>query len=495
MLGDMSSFRNGSLLANALLVAIGAASGAGITVLITPAVRQEAPAPLPGPQRPVKTESPAGTQALTSSAGGSASSRSEEHDAPGVLQALAITDRQERGTALRQAGADAAKRDLHFALAQADQFKSPQDKLDYLRGVYATWSKEDPRAALAYSMSSLPAGNLRSETVGIAVNRWGNIDPRGAWQWSEQNLSGALKEQALTDLMIGWTRRTPEVAAQWLASTGYKSQPLVNAAVTTWAEQDAPAAYKWARSLKDPDLRKLATPPVISEWALQDPKLAAAPVAELIANPEGPDLATTLMNIWGSTNPSEAVPWVNSLPAGDGRNEAAATLATVWAASDVDAAIKWAGTISDVTTRRQVITHIGTTLGAIDPDKGLNWLESLPPADAERGIAGAYNSWAATDTVGMSQWINAQPVTPDLDQARLSLADVLSATDINGAMTLASQIATPLGRDSAITRYFHQWRKIDEASAQDWLNANWTALAATTQQRLTQEQNRVVIAR
>ena len=145
--------------------------------------------------------------------------------------------------------------------------------------------------------------------------------------------------------------------------------------------------------------------------------------------------------------------------------------------------------------RRQVITHIGTTWGAIEPDSALDWLYSLPSSVAAEGIAGAFNSWAATDAIGLRDWVDQNPPAPEMDQARLSLADVLSSSDVLSSMDLAFQLSSPSGRDDAAARYFRLWRKTDDKSAQAWLAQNWNGLDASTQERLALEQSRTVVAR
>lgn len=485
----MFSLRNGSLFANALLVAIGAAAGAGVTVLLAPLVSDTEMRS--GHRDAVPGGSPERGQALTPAPGGS----SGNDQAPSLSAAMQELDPQERASMLREAGAEAAKRDPATALQVMQTISSEQDKLDYLRGIYSVWSDSDPVAALDYARTSLHAGTMRSESIGIAVNKWAARDARAAWVWADENLSGPLKDQALTDVMVGWTRRTPATAAQWLASTGYLSQPLIAATAGTWAEQNAPAAAKWASTLTNKEVRQTANVSIVDEWARQNPQEAAANFKEAASQPDGAAIAAAIANIWGTTDPAAAADWIRSLPAGPGKDEAAATLATVWAASDIEAATAWSSSLADASVRRQAITHIGTMWGAMEPDKALAWLRTQPPELATEGYAGAYNSWAATDPIGLRQWVDTTPATPAMDQARMSLADVLASSDIGASLGLAFQISTTRGRDDAVARYYRAWRKIDNDSAQEWLTQTWSQLAPTTQQRLTVEQYRPIVAR
>ena len=503
----MPVIRNGSYLANALLVAIGAAAGAGVNMMVSPLLRQEMSSAMP--QGMVKDRPPATRQALSSGAGGSLDNSSQKANAQGgtdsaMSEALQIQDLQDRAAAMKAAGMKAASENPAAALAMASSLASEQDKVDFLRGVYAVWSRSDPLAALEYAKSSLPPGTARNETIGIAMNRWGNADPRAAWQWAEQNLSGPLKDQALNDLMIGWTRQNPGVAAQWLASTGYVSQPMLNAVASTWAEQSPKAAASWASSLKSKEARRTAEVAAVTTWAEQSPSEAANYVNDRTSGSstgdpasleEAVSLASVIARIWGQSSPSEAAAWINKLGTESEKIEAASTLAMVWAASDIKGATAWSATISDPAIRRQVITHIATTWGAIEPDSALNWLATLPGDLTAEGVVGAYNSWAAVDAIGLREWVDSQPVSPSMDPARLSLADVLAESDITSSLTLAFGLSNPEGRDDAVARYFHEWRKVDDASAQEWLQQSWATLSTSTQERLTRELYRQVVAR
>lgn len=478
----MFPFRNGSLPANALLIAIGAAAGVGMSVLVVPMVGREKS----GDGGSAAHRRQATTRKSTDP------SRNVQSPAPESTDDM---DPQEKAASLRAAGAEAARQDPANALAIAGNFTSEQDKLEFLRGIYSVWAANDPVSALDYAKTSLTAGLARSEAIGIAVNKWASKDPRAAWIWSEANLTGPLQEQAFTDVLIGWTRKAPADAARWLASTGHTSQPLINAVASTWAERSPKEAFDWAKSLPDPAARISALVGPTVEWLRQNPQEAIAHITPELSQPNSATLAITVANEMGTHNPESASTVVDNLPPGPAKDEAAATLAIVWASSDVNAAVAWSNTIGNESMRRQVVTHIGTTWGAIDPDAALEWLHSLPGPLAADGVTGAFNSWAGTDPVGLREVVDGSPASPEMDVARLALADVLAASDLSSSLGLAFGITSPDSRDDAAARYFRQWRKFDDASAQEWLMQNWSTLEPSTQQRLTREQQRSVISR
>lgn len=474
----MFPIRNGSLPANALLIAIGAAAGVGMSVLSVPTlVREKSTVSETSPRRRHTSGEVSWQKSAT------------------IAETRDHQDPQERTASIRAAGAEAARNDPASALALVADFTSEQDKLEFLRGIYSVWAASDPVSALDYAKSSLTAGLARSEAIGIAVNKWAGKDPRAAWLWSEANLTGPLQEQAFTDVLIGWTRNSPADAARWLASTGYNSQPLLNAVASTWAERSPKDAYNWAKSLPNRESRISALIGPTREWLNQDPKQAIPIITAELSEPNSAPLVTIIADTLGTNDPLSASVVVDSLPPGAIQDEAAATLAIVWAASDVKAAVAWSDTLKSESMRRQVITHIATTWGAIDPDAAIDWLHTLPAPLAAEGVIGAFNSWAGTDSAALREVVDGTPASPDMDLARIALADVLATTDINSSLSLALGITAAPSRDAAAARYFRHWRKTDDASAQEWLLANWSALDPATQQRLTREQQRNVVTR
>ena len=121
----MFSLRDGSLFANALLVAIGAAAGAGVTVLLTPLLSDTEMRS--GHRDAVPGGSPERGHALTTPAPGGSSGSEAKDGAPSLSAAIQELDPQERATMLRQAGAEAAKRDPATALQVMQTISSEQD--------------------------------------------------------------------------------------------------------------------------------------------------------------------------------------------------------------------------------------------------------------------------------------------------------------------------------------------------------------------------------
>jgi hypothetical protein len=488
---------NGSLLANSLLVAAGAVFGA--TTYWT--VEKIEIFPHINDSHQIADDSSDPRRDKNSNRGKSKRADSDYRSGEDGARALGSvsveaqlrnasseTDPKLRSELLSRAGAEGARRDVEEALKMGNSLQRVQDKIDYFRGLFGVWSEVDPESSLTYAKQNFTAGLLQSEVISLVVNKWGAVNAQDARLWTEQNLSGPIRDQAMTDLMIGWTRRNPDLASNWLSQSNITTSSMLSAVGATWAEQDPKAAAYWAGGLSTGAGRRTASLAVANEWARQDPETAANFFEEKVQESDGIDLATVIVDVWGTSDPAAAAVWVSDLPTGPVRDQAAGTLATVWATRDIDAAVAWSENIDDPGMRSQVVAHLATTWGALEPDRAVEWLAGLSPELAQVGVIGAFNSWAAVDPYGMWDWVENSEPSIVSDQARRSLADVRSQDDILDSIDLALGISSEEERNDAVARYFKRWRKSDDASAQEWLSEYWGVIPPDLQERLNKEQ-------
>ena len=417
-------------------------------------------------------------------------------DLTALSSAITNPDRDARAEELRHLAERLAGEDVKKALALGAKIPDANDKLEYMRALFAAWAKRDPQAALDYAKTKFKPGLLQSEAMTAAIEKWAAANPRAAYAWLEKNTSGPLKEEGLTMLVQGWAHTDPQAAAAWFVSTGSTSQSVLNSLVSTWADQNPRAAAEWVESLPPGENRTIGRVALASEWAQQSPADAAEYFTPMMNEKGGQDLAMALVNSWGASDPAAAAGWLQKLPAGAAREESAGALATIWAASDIDSAVKWSQTINDTTIKSAVIDHLGTTWGAIEPEKALAWLDTLPADDARReATRGAMNSWAGTDPETLKAWVAKQPPGATADTGRISLGEVLTQNDPPGALQTAMGIGNADARNDALSKFFRLWRKTDDNAAQEWIKQKWTTLPPDAQQRLAKEQSRRLVPR
>jgi hypothetical protein len=401
-----------------------------------------------------------------------------------LSQILSADDREHKSADLRRLGQEAAGASETAALKLAEEISGEADRADFLRGVVAGMAERDAAGAAQFSLTQFSPGALQADALRIALGKWGAEHPREAYAWAMEKLNGPVKEEAINALVTNWAANAPDHAARWFEETGSTSQPLLAALVSGWAGKSPRDAAQWVETLPDQTNREAGRLIAAREWAAQNPQEATANYP----NP-APDLAGVLADIWGTNDPAAAARWIGQLPAGPGREEAAGTLATVWAASDVNAAAQWAAGLKDEAARAAAVEHLATTWGAIDPDKAIAWLDAQPAALRDRGLAGAYNSWAGTDPEGLADWVTQMPSGAPADIARRSLAEVTIPENPAAALDLALGMS-PNTRADAAGRFFRVWRRTDDAAAQEWLQQNWATLPAATRARLEREQQR-----
>ena len=488
----------------ALLIVGGALTGSGLTWVAS--LRRKENADSSGIYNMAATR--AGAERWASATGAAAGTRvgagvADDASVQKLRQIMENIDSERRADDLHRFGREMAARNATMALALAGEIAGDSDQLMYMKGVFTTWAKQSPQEAAAYAINTLPAGRLRAEAIRLSMGEWGAVDARGAFEWMEATLQGPVKEASLVALAEGWSRRSPEQAAAWFAESGSTSQGLLTAIASTWARQDSVAALEWAAALGDPALRNTSLNSVLGEMARLDP-VAAVQAAEPYvqsasqagasgeAAAAGRDVARTLADVWGTSDPAAAARWIDTLPAGPAQVEAAGTLAAVWATSDIEAAVAWTTTLSDAALKESMVTHLGTTWGAIEPDRALAWLDTLPPDVSSQGIAGAFNSWAATDPVGLADWITQLPASPRNDLARRSLGDVISDQDPLAALELAAGISNPIQQKEVLATYYRQLHRSDTNAAIEWLQGEWPTLPAPAQHSLAQEQQKLL---
>jgi hypothetical protein len=475
-----------------LLVIAGGIAGALITVSIMQSgalsTRRADPHVLP-PSQVAPHHDPLSDVAVTAP---------DLREAMSVLSdAISNPDRDARAEALRHLAGRLVLEDVKKALAVGAKIPDANDKLEFMRALFAAWAVRDPLAALDYAKTNFKPGLLQGEVYDAALEKWAARNPLEAWQWLDKNASGPLKEQGLTALMQGWAHEDPRGAAEWFVRIGSTSQAVLNALVSTWADLNPRAAAEWIESLTDPDNKMIGRVTLAGEWAQQSPAAAAeyfTPIIATVDHRMGVDLAAALVNSWGAGDPAAAAEWIAKLPHGAVRDDAAGTLATIWAAADIQAAIKWTDTLTEPEMKKNTIDHLGTTWGAIEPKKALAWLDTLPHDDTRReATRGALNSWAGTDLPGLAEWAAKQPPGPDADLAWQSLGEVQIDRDPSAALQSALSMSDPSVRSDALSRFYRRWRRSDDAGAQQWLQANWVQLPTDLQSRLAKEQQRRVV--
>ena len=132
-------------------------------------------------------------------------------------------------------------------------------------------------AALANLATLLEQENGTADAALAPLRAWAAQDPAAAAQWAVENLEGAARRRALTEVIALWAARSPQQALAWLdAQRTYEgNEEPYSAAFAALATGDAPAAAAWLQ--QHPDLASRENHEILlSHWTASDAPAASA---------------------------------------------------------------------------------------------------------------------------------------------------------------------------------------------------------------------------
>jgi hypothetical protein len=237
---------------------------------------------------------------------------------------------------------------------------------DVAAAIASGWVKEDPRAALDWSLAHASSDNLvnpGNRPLTWAFWDWMSSDKQAALAWLGQVPPSALRDslscQAATLLVrMGETEGALQMFKPVPGSAGVG---LVENLASSQARRDPAAAASWLDSLP--------------------------------ANVETGKASESIVSEWFSKDPAATANWVESLPAGSRREYALQAYARAAARKDPVLAAEWAATVSDPFQRARAAEAVYGELSAKDPGAAREWLRRLPGLDEHWREAVLRASW------------------------------------------------------------------------------------------------------
>lgn len=222
-------------------------------------------------------------------------------------------------------------------------------------------------ADLAQAQASSPGYGFTLE-IQAACARWAEVDPQAALRFVLANRQASFRSAALGSVFAGMAKIDPALARAALAQI---DDPALRRAAQSsllsalaMADPDA-----WVASiLADPSLhgQQYGTASIISEWAMDDPALAAQRLAKLPASMQSSGIVS-LAKIWASKDPAAAQAWALALTDPKQRNTALGAVAGGLAARDPDAALASLDALEGP-ARQAGIKAVFSTLADLDFD-------------------------------------------------------------------------------------------------------------------------------
>jgi hypothetical protein len=356
-----------------------------------------------------------------------------------------------------------------LALAEADGFVVPPR---YRGMILASLARTSPAEALA-AFSRLPEGG-RSDTAAMLATAWAATDPAAALRWTDSiaALPGAenarrgvilqlargnpaqafalLSQQALSPenahrLALDLARQNPTLTLQKLslvpaefrvqafstaAADSFAAAPDRIAALAKnalpapkaseaiaevwnrWLAQDRRSAEAWAASVQDPVLRNGLEMASLGDTANTDPVLFLASVAALpSAHTEKPLIQSALDRL----DPSQALDWIAAHPTLV-EPDYAAQAATTYFAADRDQATAWAHRLPPGEARNRSLAGLALSwVNAGDTAKASSAIAAIADQRLQTGTRfQIFTTLYLQDSAAASQWLNTQPVSPEI---------------------------------------------------------------------------------
>ena len=309
--------------------------------------------------------------------------RDPQHAAETVLKSSAGYATQE---ALRQVGKAWGKSDPAGALRFAENLDS-QKRTQFATEVIRAWAGADLKAAAEFAAAQTNVAFRNSLATGL-LETWGKTDPATALAWSQENLNGNARTEAIAEVIKAAAGKSLTTASQLVADMepGAAQNRACASIFETWFAKGAKnpkereAAFEWLASLPDPAARTAAFERVQWNWMWNEPDA----VRDFIAGPHGDLASQNMINQVArnqvAKNPEAALKWADSLSEARAA-EARRSVIESWMQIRPEAAADYTRALPAGPNRDSAIRTVSQSLMWQAPEQAGAWFRSLPAAD------------------------------------------------------------------------------------------------------------------
>ena len=285
--------------------------------------------------------------------------------------------------ALKQVGKAWAQRDPASGLRYAAGLSAAQ------RGalgseIMTNWAARDLKAAVEFASKEADP-TLRAAISRGLVSAWGKTDPAAALTWSEENLRGVDRTEAIGGLIKAAAEKDLAKAAELASSMepGTAQNKACASIFETWFKKgpdQRDAAFTWLAALPDSEAKRVALERVQWDWMWKDPD----GVKEFISGPHGSLASSNLINQvarnQAARNPEAAMEWARSLPAQQAIDARRAVFDS-WLNIRPENAADYARKLPSGPERDTAIQSVSQTLVYQSPKEAVAWYRKLPTED------------------------------------------------------------------------------------------------------------------
>lgn len=318
-----------------------------------------------------------------------------------------------------------ARENPEEALLWLQESHNGGERLRGMLEVVALWAAEDSESALLW-LESNAQGIARMETLQSGVELWAERAPRATAEWVDGMANDGSKTAAARALAKQWASSAPGQAAEWVA--GLPNGEIAEAAslelVDAWADTDPEAAAVWALAQAEYNDNDRALEQSIQNYTKQDPSGAETFVRELAEAYESPAPAGTYARALATENPAAAAAWFSKLDESDPiySSEHATTILKTWAETDSIAASAWLDKQPGGPRRDAAIAGFVETIQRFEPSAATMWAESIEsPNLRTQQLEANFSAWAQENQSEAQAWLESAELAPALRTGLASL--------------------------------------------------------------------------
>lgn len=387
--------------------------------------------------------------------------------------ALSMTHVSDRQQALSSIALGLAQEDAEAALAWARSLNSSENPQHHITTVIQHIATKDPRKAsqLIEEMTNL---NLKNSLLNQIASQWIEQDQASGLQWIKSLPSSQQKTQALSTAIRQIANQDPVNAIGMLDQlSGAIRLQTATSLIISWSNQDFKSAKEWLLRNEDPQIINASLPGIIPHWAKDDPQGAANFLADLPNSQVNNNFHHSLATQWTNSDPEAALAWAKQL------KNPESTLGSVystWVNRNPDQVIELLAIETDTDQRSIMVNSLASTLLTRDPEAGMAWIQSLPAeeqlsaANSAIGTLSYQNTTMAADVfnLALANIAHDEEKIPQLDSSAQNIARYWSQFEPTAAAEWASTLPES-HRSNVYGQITENWIQHDPVAVTEWI--------------------------
>lgn len=363
------------------------------------------------------------------------------------------------------------ERDVHGAIAAAEEIADESLRNEFSAAVMRTWARIDPDALVDYVLDLDPERRSEALRSPGALQAFAVVDPQRSLQAAE-GMPGDLGAMMRRAALMSFARDDPLAALSAAeALTGGEREQMLSAIATSYGRTDPEAALAWAQSLSPPSPNVVAN--VLAGLARVDPDRAIDLLFETMnaTNQRGAGPFMALVTN-GGLDAEHTAKLADRLLATPNRGQALQMMTQMWAQREPHDAVRWL-LANGGAAPRTAVGQAAIQLARADPAAAVAYVNSVPPELRATWISSVAEGYAQNDARAAAGWIAQHRGEPGYDAAVATIASRTAASDPSAAARLFDSVNVAEAPDApqASQRIANAWARQDARAAAGWAAA------------------------